>query len=56
MSGDGKKYDMTHNEYVKHKLSTLVSDLETVRAYYREAEKMYSYKNLEGETDVILSM
>ncbi|CAI2381634.1 unnamed protein product [Moneuplotes crassus] len=51
MSEGGKKYDMTHEEYLRGKLTQLVSDLEDVRGYYREAEKIYSYKNLEGPTD-----
>ena len=52
MAEGAKKYDMTHDQYMKKKLVTLVSDLEAVRGYYKEAEKIYSYENLEGENDV----
>ena len=53
MSGDKEEtYDMTHNEYVKKQLTGLVTEMDTLLGYYKHAESLYPYKNLEGETDV----
>ena len=52
MSGDQPTYEKTHSQYLRDKYTRLVSDLDEVRSFYREAEELYPYSNLSGEATV----
>ena len=48
-------YDVTHEQYMYDQAKLMRDQMGEISAYYKLGESLYSYKNLEGQTNVSIS-
>ena len=47
-----QKYDITHEQHMRDQARLMRDQMQQLSEYYKLGESLYSYKHLEGQTDV----